>query len=116
MYESHLAKVNNFTRDAKKIFTLPDATGINPKSYIGSDGAEHWVSLNPSAYRVVGELQGQHLTPIYQHLEGAYLLRWRGERSPESCVYTKEFLDANTINTTKYKYRGTQPFDSGTNI
>ena len=97
-YQHVVANCPNVDLATKKMLTIPDATGLYPTSYLDQNGEEHWVSMNPEFDHLVAEVTGQALSAKSRALEHAALVRWRVERSPESCIYTQEFIDANTTN------------------
>jgi ATP-dependent DNA ligase len=95
-YLHHIASVPNITRDERKLATFNNADGLYPTTYIGSDGQEHTMSLNPEFDHLVAELTGQALSAKSVRLEHPSLVIWRVERDPSSCIYTQEFIDSQT--------------------
>lgn len=94
----HIASVPNITREQRILATWNNADGLYPKQWKDSNGEEHWVSLNPDFGGLVAELTGQAISSVSRRLEHPALVLWRTERFPESCIYTKEWLDSQTTN------------------
>ena len=61
-----------------------------------SDGSTKWISLNPEVDGLVAELTGQALSSRSIRLEHPAIVMFRPERSPESCIYTQEFINSQT--------------------
>lgn len=95
-YEHMIASVPNLDLETKKLCTLHDNTGLWPQEITLSDGTTTWISLNPEFGGLVGTVDGQALSAKSKRLEHPRLLTWRFERFPESCIYTKEFIDSQT--------------------
>lgn len=91
-----IAVCPNIDRETKLLATWYNADGLYPQEITLSDGTTKWVSLNPDFDGLVGELDGQAFSAKSKRLEHSKLVRWRTERSPESCIITQEWLDANT--------------------
>lgn len=98
IYRHHIASVPNIPLETKRLCTIEGADGLWPKEVVMSDGSVKIFSLNPEYEELVGEVSGQALSAVSQRLEHPALLRWRPERDPNSCIYTKEFLDSQTTN------------------
>ena len=88
----------NIDKETKLLCTWNNADGCYPQEVTLSDGTTKWVSLNPEFDGLVGSLVGQAISRVSLRLEHPALQRWRVERNPESCIYTQEFIDANTTN------------------
>lgn len=95
-YTHTIAIVPNITREERKLATWNNADGLYPQEWKDSMGNSHWVSLNPDFGGLVGELDGQALSAVSRRMEHPRLIMWRPERSPESCIYTQEWLDSQT--------------------
>lgn len=92
----HIASVPNITREERIFATWNNSDGLYPKEWTDSNGETHWVSLNPDFDGLVGELDAQAISSKSIRLEHPRLIIWRPERSPESCIYTQEFIDSQT--------------------
>lgn len=93
-----IAVVPNIDRETKIDCTWNNADGCYPQEVTLSDGSTKWVSLNPNYDGLVGAVTGQAISSVSRRLEHPALNRWRVERSPESCIYTAEFIDSQTTN------------------
>lgn len=98
VYPHTIAVVPNITREERILATWNNADGLYPQEWVDSNGESHWVSLNPDFDGLVGELTGQALSSKSVRLEHPALVVWRPERNPESCIYTKEWIDSQTTN------------------
>lgn len=101
-----IAYVPGLDQTTRQSLTVSDASGLYPQEWIGSDGEVHVTSMNPEFDRLVGTLDGQALSAVSQRLEHPRLTTWRVERSPESCVYTRAFLDSQTTASHRVKGAG----------
>lgn len=97
-YEKVIGYVSGITDEIRNLATFNNADGLYPQEYTGSDGQQHFISLNPDFDHLVAELSGQALSSVSQQLEHAKLVMWRTERSAESCVYSQQWLDSQTTN------------------
>lgn len=88
----HIASCPNISRDFQIKITLPDASGLYPTQLPNGS----FISLNPLYANLVAEVDGQALSSVSKRLEHPRILRFRPERSPESCIYTQEFIDSQT--------------------
>lgn len=104
MVKKFIGAVSGLEMGIKRELTIDGSYGMYTQSYIGSDGKEHIVSLNPEWDGVVAELSGQALSSVNCRLEHPVLVRWRKERDMNSCIYTKEWLMSQTTNN-GIKYR-----------
>lgn len=95
-FQHVIAIVPNISREERILATWNNADGLYPQEWVDSNGYSHWVSLNPDFDGLVGACDGQALSKVNRRMEHPRLLMWRPERSPESCIYTKEWLDAQT--------------------
>lgn len=93
-----IAVVPNITREERIMATWNNADGLYPQQWTDSKGETHWVSLNPEFDGLVGEIDGQALSAVSQRMEHPRLVIWRPERSPESCIYTQEWMNSQTTN------------------
>lgn len=94
-YTKHwVASVPNITREERILATWNNGDGLYPQEWTDSNGETHLVSLNPEFDGLVGELTGQALSKVSKRLEHPALVMWRPERSPESCIVTKEFFES----------------------
>lgn len=96
MRKHEIANVSGIDKALRQNATIQDASGLYPTEYVGSDGEVHVISLNPELDGLVAELSGQALSAVSQRLEHPRMIRWRVERSPESCIYSRAFLDSQT--------------------
>jgi len=93
-YTHVVAVVPNITREERMLATWNNADGLYPQEWTDSNGQTHWVSLNPEFDGLVGEIDGQALSAVSRRMEHPRLIMWRPERSPESCIYTQEWLNS----------------------
>ena len=89
-----IAVVPNISREERIMATWNNADGLYPQEWTDSKGETHWVSLNPEFDGLVGEIDGQALSSVSKRMEHPRLVMWRPERSPESCIYTQEWLNS----------------------
>ena len=90
---------NSGLRETRQLATINDASGLYSTQWKDEQGNMHDISLNPEFAGLVAEITGQAISSVSKRLEHPRMIAFRFERSPESCIYTKEFLDANTTNT-----------------
>lgn len=95
-YPHTVAVVPNISREERLLATWNNSDGLYPTTWKDADGIDHPVSLNPDFDGLVAELQGQALSAKSQRLEHPRMIMWRPERMPDSCIYTKEWLQAQT--------------------
>lgn len=95
-YEHMIAVVPNITREERLLATWNNSEGLYPTTWKDKDGIEHPISLNPEFDGLVAELSGQALSAKSQRLEHPRMIMWRPERMPDSCIYTKAWLTAQT--------------------